>query len=130
MLFRSFCCKRSRLQLMLGRSDYWDSLGSPHILCHGEVTQSFSVLSLPCSLRESDQKHLFEQEPLTLTSCQDQNEKDKVQSDQQHTYWPTCSVETNMNPGILLKTSSWKLLTISVWRWILFGCCQKVFWER
>ncbi|XP_034561263.1 uncharacterized protein LOC117828330 [Notolabrus celidotus] len=43
----------------------------PHIPCHGEVTQRFSVLSLPSAFWESDQKQFYDQELLTLTSCQE-----------------------------------------------------------
>lgn len=59
LLFRCFCCTESRQQLVLGPSVYWHSQRSPHIPCHGEVTQTFSVLSLPSALWESDQKQFL-----------------------------------------------------------------------
>lgn len=91
LIFRWLCCTESRQQLVLGSSDYWHSQRSPHIPCHGEVTQRFSVLSFPSALWESDQKQFYDQELLTFTSCQE--------SERRGSKWSAAHIPTHVQRG-------------------------------
>lgn len=86
LIFRWFW---SRQQLVLSLNDYWHSRRSPHIPCHGEVTQRFSVLSPPNAPWESDQKQFYDQEPLTLTSCQE--------SERRGSKWSAAHIPTHVH---------------------------------
>lgn len=79
----------SRQQFLLSLNDYWHSRRSPHIPCHGEVTQRFSVLSPPSALWESDQKQFYDQELLTLTSCQE--------SERRGSKWSAAHIPTHVH---------------------------------
>lgn len=146
LLFRCFCSTESRQQLILGPSVYWHSQRSPHIPCHGEVTQTFSVLSLPSALWESDQKQFYDQELLTLTSCQEWERRGSkwsaahiathVQCGNTHEPWNTCHaiyqtscLNVNCWNFCLIKPSSRKILTMDVWRNLIqvqpTGGCNK-----